>query len=74
VGFVECFAKRSLAHRKGATHGRNLKWLIYLSESQLLRTFDQLAGRLVPREGPFLHRYDPSMDSHCVLYPAIAVK
>ena len=63
---VECLAKRSLAHRKDATQSGNVKWLIYIDESQLFSLFDEIAARCVfPREGrPLLRSSDLVMHSH----------
>jgi hypothetical protein len=63
---VECLAKRSLAHRKDATQSGNVKWLIYIDESQLFGLFDEIATRCVfPREGrPLLRSSDLVMHSH----------
>jgi hypothetical protein len=45
VDFMKGLAKRSLAHRESATQSRNVNWLIFVCERQLLGLFDEISAR-----------------------------
>jgi hypothetical protein len=56
MDLVKCFAKRSLAYRKGSTKSKNVEWLIHIYESQILRLLDKLTTRLAFSRGGDLCR------------------
>ncbi len=65
VGFMKRLSKRSLADRKGATQGRDMKRRIQISQHQRLGLLDKIAAGHVWLLGrPFRHSSDPSMDCH----------